>query len=223
MSEWATYRLSDLLLFSPRVFYRLFELVNAAAWPGHVITLVIGFALMFALMAPGIRRFQVGSVLLAGIWAWQAWFFLANHYVTINWAAAWFIPIFAAEAVLLLLAGAFNLCPPRAPPSSVSERVIQALFALALFAYPLFAPLTGRPIQQAEVFGIAPDPTAIATLLWLAAANDRFRWLPMVVPVLWCTLSGLTLWLLADPLFWLPPAIATTALICAGADRTRVD
>jgi hypothetical protein len=30
MSEWWTYTLSDFLLFSPRVYYRLFELHNRA-------------------------------------------------------------------------------------------------------------------------------------------------------------------------------------------------
>ena len=35
-SEWWTYSLSDLLLFSPRTYYRLFELYNEAVWPMHV-------------------------------------------------------------------------------------------------------------------------------------------------------------------------------------------
>jgi len=42
MSEWWTYRLSDLLLFSPRTYYRLFELYNAAIWPAQVLAVVIG-------------------------------------------------------------------------------------------------------------------------------------------------------------------------------------
>ena len=33
MSEWWTYSLSDFLLFSPRTYYRLFELYNLAIWP----------------------------------------------------------------------------------------------------------------------------------------------------------------------------------------------
>ena len=37
MSEWWTYSLSDFLLFSPRTYYRLFELYNLAVWPWHVL------------------------------------------------------------------------------------------------------------------------------------------------------------------------------------------
>ncbi len=39
MPDWSTYRLEDFLLFSPRTYYRLFELHNAAVWPGQVLAL----------------------------------------------------------------------------------------------------------------------------------------------------------------------------------------
>lgn len=39
-----------------------------------------------------------------------------------------------------------------------------ALTALGVPLYPLIGPLVGRDWSQAEVFGIHPDPTAVATL-----------------------------------------------------------
>ena len=36
MSEWWTYTLSDFLLFSPRTYYRLFELYNDEIWPAQI-------------------------------------------------------------------------------------------------------------------------------------------------------------------------------------------
>jgi len=36
MSEWWTYRPEDFLLFSPRVYWRLFELHNEALWPAQI-------------------------------------------------------------------------------------------------------------------------------------------------------------------------------------------
>ena len=42
MSEWWTYHLSDFLLFSPRTYYRLFELYNAAIWPAQIVALGAG-------------------------------------------------------------------------------------------------------------------------------------------------------------------------------------
>lgn len=219
MSAWTTYRLSDLLLFSPRVFYRLFELINIAAWPGHVLMLAIGLTMVFWLTKPNATRLRIGSVLLAGVWAWLAWFFLAKYYAAINWAAAWLIPVFVAEAVLLLIAGTFNSHRIGSGSTRSQTRTTPALFALVLLAYPLLAPLAGRPLQQAEVFGIAPDPTAIATMLWLAAARGRFCGLLMIVPLVWCVISGLTLWLLDDPMFWLPPTAAALALALARTGR----
>jgi hypothetical protein len=43
------------------------------------------------------------------------------------------------------------------------------LAAWALLGHPLLAPVFGRPLAQAEVFALAPDPTLIAILAWLLA------------------------------------------------------
>src|SRR5262249_53060993 len=51
----------------------------------------------------------------------------------------------------------------------------------------------GRPWPQAEIFGIAPDPTVVATLGVLIAA-DRTHWELLLVPLLWCAISGATMW-----------------------------
>src|SRR5262249_33995009 len=59
------------------------------------------------------------------------------------------------------------------------------IFVLALFAWPLVGRVLGRPWPQAEIFGIAPDPTVVATLGVLIAA-DRTHWELLLVPLLWC-------------------------------------
>ena len=41
MSEWWTYTPADFLLFSPRVYYRLFELYNRSFWPVAIVTLAL--------------------------------------------------------------------------------------------------------------------------------------------------------------------------------------
>ena len=46
MSEWWTYRLDDFLLFSPRVYWRMFELHNAAFWPLQLLTLAAGLIII---------------------------------------------------------------------------------------------------------------------------------------------------------------------------------
>ena len=52
MLDWS-YRLSDFLLFSPRVYWRMFELHNAALWPLPLAMLALGIAaLTVAILRP---------------------------------------------------------------------------------------------------------------------------------------------------------------------------
>jgi hypothetical protein len=83
------------------------------------------------------------------------------------------------------------------------------VYALAI--HPLIAPLSGRPWTQAEIFGLAPDPTAIATLGVLVAAA-RPNWLLLILPLLWCIISGLTLWTMESPEAPLVPLAAAVTL-----------
>ena len=79
----------------------------------------------------------------------------------------------------------------------------------------MVTPLFGRPWLQAEVFGVAPDPTVAATLGVLLAA-DRTRWELLVVPLLWCAIGGATLWAMQSPDASLMPAVALLVLVVAG-------
>jgi hypothetical protein len=92
---------------------------------------------------------------------------------------------------------------------------------------PLLAPLQGRVWASSEIFGIAPDPTAIATLGFLLFARGKFLPLLLPIPVLWCLLSGMTLWTMSALQAWVPLAtVALTAAACVwmvtiGVDRVR--
>jgi len=46
---------------------------------------------------------------------------------------------------------------------------------------------------------VAADPTALATVASLALVRRRIRWLLLVIPALWCTLTALTLWAMKVP------------------------
>ena len=85
---------------------------------------------------------------------------------------------------------------------------------LAIFAYPLLAlARDGGTWRQAEVFGIVPDPTVVATLgVLLAWRAPAIFWL---IPVSWCLVSGATLMELKIGHAWLLPALALTAVLAA--------
>ena len=200
MLDWS-YRLSDFLLFSPRVYWRIFELHNAALWPLPLAMLALGIAaLAVAILRPQ-RSGRPIAILLAVLWAWVGWSFVWERYATINWTAAYAAPLLAIEALSLLMAGGvLNRLSFETRGACGVAGVL--LIALAL-AYPLFAPLFGRPWYGAEIFGIAPDPTAIATLGLLLMARGRSTLLLYPIPLLWCLASDLTLWAMADPQAWI--------------------
>src|SRR6266545_3671958 len=105
MSEWWTYTLSDFLLFSPRTYYRLFELYNAAIWPAQVAAVGLGLAIPALLSRAAAVRGRLIAAILAACWLWVAIAFHANRYATINWAAVYFAWGFGFEAVLLIWTG----------------------------------------------------------------------------------------------------------------------
>ena len=214
MSEWWTYHLSDFLLFSPRTYYRLFELYNAAIWPGQVAAIAVGIAILVLLVAPGRSRGRVIAVLLAAAWLWVAWGYLWTRYATINWAATWFAAAFAVEALLLILVGAVGGGLSLTATADRVRRAGVAIFLFALAIQPLIGPLLGRSWRQVELFGLVPDPTVIATLGILMAAA-RTRWELMVIPLIWCAISGATLWTMEAPDTWVMPAAAVVALFLA--------
>ncbi len=213
MSEWWTYSLSSFLLFSPATYYRLFELHNAAWWPAQLAALAAGAAILFLALRGGEARARAALLLLAACWAWVAWAYHLDRYASINWAARYFGWAFAAQALLLAwsaVRGSLRFASPPAGPA----RAGLAICLVALAGWPLFAPLFGRGWAQAEVFGFAPDPTAVATLGVLLAA-ERMRPAMFVIPLLWCALSAALLWAMRSPEAMVVPAAALAALVLA--------
>src|SRR5262249_4544359 len=102
MSEWWTYRLSNFLLFSPRTYYRLFELYNNEIWPGQVPAFLAGLAVLALIRSAVPWRSRAIAAALGLSWLWVAWAYLYTRYASINWAATYFAGAFALEALLLL-------------------------------------------------------------------------------------------------------------------------
>ena len=219
MSEWWTYRPSDFLLFSPRTYYRLFELYNAEVWPGQLPALALGLLLWVALWQRRPWAPRAACVLLGAAWLWVAWAFHWQRFAGVNWAATWFAAAFAGQGLLLWLAA---LVPGGRieAPARAHRLGLALLLALLL---PALGLLLGRPWQQAEVFGLAPDPTVLATfavLLLLPHGGARARslrgastvWWLWPLPLLWAGITGMTLAAMHAAAAPLLPAAALVAL-----------
>jgi hypothetical protein len=206
MSEWWTYRPADLLMFSAQTYYRLLELYNRAVWPLHLAAAACGAALLACVVRDGPAAGRLAAALLALCWLWVGWAFHLERYATINLAGGYLAAGFAAQAALLLWS-AVRARLVLAPLRGHAVRVGHVVLLLALAGYPLLAVAGGRPWRQMEAFGLAPDPTAVATLGVLLLAESAPWWL-WPLPLLWCAVGSATLALLHAPLAWVPAALA---------------
>jgi uncharacterized protein DUF6064 len=196
MSEWWTYRLSDFLMFSPRAYWRMVELYNSEVWPAQLIGVGAGFVLLWLAALPRPAASRIIAALLAVAWLWVGWAFHWQHYAAINWAARYFAGAFWLQAVLLVIFGVLR-GGAQAPPAAAVPNLGWTLAVCGVVLYPLAGLAAGRPWSQAEVFGLMPEPTALASLgLLLAGGQPRAKVLS-IVPTLSFVVGMATLWMLS--------------------------
>jgi len=183
VSEWWSYRLGSFLLFSQRTYGSLVASYNAEIWPLQPVLVALCLvALVVAARSRSPLHARLVWLLLGGAWCWVAWAFHLRRFSTINWAAEYLAWVFALQGMALLWAGAVHSSLSFQPRSPARSALGGGIVVVALLAWPLVAPGLGRPWAQAESFGSFPDPTAIATLGFLALAPRAPGWL-MVIPL----------------------------------------
>ncbi len=214
MSEWWAYRPGDLLMVSLRVYERLFVLHNQALWPAQWLALALGAGLLLALWRPAAGRLRLALPVLAVAWVFVGWAFLWQRYAPVNWGIHYLVPLFALQALLLLVMAMGRGARVPASRRGASRWPGLGLVAYAVFVHPLTALLRGHGLDGAEVIGLAPDPLAIATLgLAVLVQPARHGWALLVIPALWCLTSAATLQLLGAPGAWLPLAAVVIAVV----------
>ncbi|MGC4368011.1 DUF6064 family protein [Hydrogenophaga sp. R2] len=231
MDEWWTYRPSDFLMFSPPIYWRLFESLNRTGWPLAILAVTLGLvawvtrrrARTSGIEATGSARLT--ALLMAGCCLYVAWAFFWQRFAPIYSAAPAFAALFALKAAVWALLGA-------SPGVSWAPRSYRTEFGvlLAIWAFvghPVLALIFGRSLWQAEWFGLAPDPTVLgglALLLMLdlsrCRASQVLFWTLWVVSLLWCAISSLTLWTLEERQGLILLTLGLLAL-SAGALRRR--
>lgn len=187
MGELTSYRLSDFILFSESAYYRQFELYNQAVWPLHVLSIILGLVILYVLRRrPAWAGRYISAVLIAG-WAWVAYAFLYQRFYQIHVVADLYALAFLLQAGLVVWYGLFK---DRFIRKSDNRIVIIAgliMLAIGFVFYPFIALMSGRNWQQFELFALAPDPTAVATLGIFLLLRAPF--ILFVIPLVWLMIS----------------------------------
>jgi hypothetical protein len=196
MSEWWDYGLADLLLFSPRVYYRLFETMNTVWWLAVAAAFIAGLVSVGLSLRHGHRGNRVILVLLSVIWTWVSYGFLWQYYQPINWAIPYLLPLFVIEALLMLVFAARPLPLRFGWRGDLTSWIGLGLLITAFVVYPFVGLIEGRTLLQAELFGSAADPTALGTLGFVLMSRGTWRWVLLPVPLIWCAVAAGTLWVM---------------------------
>ena len=219
MQDWWTYRLSDFLLFSPRTYYRMFELYHRSIWPAQVAALASLAAILLLMKREEAWARRGIAGVLAAWWLWVGITFHLDRYAQINWSAKYFAGLFAIQGLLLAWYGIVRARVQLRVARGVGDRVAVGLLVVAVLLEPIASRLAGRTWQQVELVGVTPDPTAIATIALLALAVPRSPWWLFVVPVIWCAIGGATLWALGSAEAWIVLLSGLAGLVLAMRHR----
>ncbi len=227
MDTWLTYTPADFLLFSPRVYERLFVLHNQDLWPWQIAALASGL-FVIVLAYRGTRSGSAGreaAIVLASLgtaWLIVAAVFFMGRYQAVNWLGTYIAPLAALQGgILIAMSFSRRARFIAAPANRFSYAAGIGLLTIAVLVYPLLAMAFGLDPKGAQFAGLTPDPTAIATLGTLALLEGRARAAAAVLPAAWCIFSALTLWTLDRADVFVTPTIVALALVAIAMPRNR--
>lgn len=212
MTEWLSYGLNDLLMFTPEVYCRLYERYNTWIWPAQWLAVAAGIGMAVAGRDAGRKASRAMAVLLGVAWLVIAWAFFVRYYAEIFLAAPYFGAGFAAEGVFLIAAGLLGRLRFAWHTDGIGRAGL-ALLLYSLVIHPLVLVAMGRDWRGAELFLLAPDPTAIGTLGLLLTIPGRSHIALAILPLLWCLVSGATFWAMDSQAGMLVPAAAMVAAV----------
>jgi hypothetical protein len=213
MDAWWTYGITDLVLFTPETYFRLFELYHREWWPMQLACLAMAVVILVCLWMRPARGGRVIAILLAASWAWVGWAFLHLRFAPIHWVANWYAVAFFLQALQLFIYGVSQRGMEFETGNTVRAGIGVFFLLCALLAMPAAAHLTGREWMQAELFAMTPDATALATLGLLLLVKGRVAAWLVIIPLAWCLVTGATLWALEAPEALILPAGAILTII----------
>lgn len=212
IDDIGSYSVSHFIPFVDEVYFRLFERHFEKWWPGHLLMLAHGVAV---LVIAWLGKPRALAVALAAPLAFCAVTFHFQLYAELTPVGKYFGWAFLIQAVLVLLWG-FTSKPSGKFRPTMPAITGAALAVFGLAIYPFLALGAERKLSGAEYLGMSPDPT-ICFLLGILLMSARPVWFLLLFPILilWAAATAGTLDALEAPMAMTLPAIAAIALFAA--------
>jgi hypothetical protein len=207
-----------MLPFTRGQFFALFVVYNEAVWPAQIVALVLGLAMLAAVVRPSPQRSRFVTAGLALMWLWTGVAYHWAFFTAINRAAWAFGALFVLQAALLAVAAARGRLD-FGWRAGVSGPLGAALVAYAIVVYPLVGLLAGHAYPGMPMFGIAPCPVVIFTFGLLLLTRSPLPRALVVMPLLWALIGGSAAFMLGVPQDWALLASAVVAPILWLRDR----
>jgi len=213
MANWLSYSISDFLPFSLETYNRLFALYNARFSPAFAVGLGLGLVALALPLRASVWRWRIVLMGFGLAWLWISWAFHLQTLQPLLWAAGPFALAFALQGGLLVASAVLPWEGRHSVDSFGGSKTGYGVLAIAVVLLPLAGLRTERPLSGLELFGTAPDPTAIATLALASMLPARLAWLLFPIPLAWCLVSTAMLWGLDSPVWPIPAALALITLV----------
>lgn len=198
--DWASYTLSDFILFSPEAYLALFDGQYNFRRRFVLITLDIASILVLIPLIgirPKVFWSRLGSLCLAATLIFVAYDFLWLRFLPINYMARYYAIGFVVQALLIFYVGVVRGQLFVVAPRGYSRTVGLGLVGYGFIFKLIVDSLISNNWIRSDFFGEAPDPTVIVLIgiliLSKEALGQRWNMILLALPILWCVISGLTL------------------------------
>ncbi|MDP2619684.1 MAG: DUF6064 family protein [Hyphomicrobiales bacterium] len=155
---------------------------------------------------------RLAGALLAAAWVWVGWAHQLQHMAILNFMAPVYGSAWIVQGGLIALTCAVLGRVRFRFGGGVRGWTGLALALFGLIGYPIVVLLLGYGWRSVPLAGMAPDPTAIFTAGFLAAARERPPLHLFVLPLGWAGVAAVSAYLLGFPLDY---AVAAAVLAAA--------
>lgn len=185
--------LRDLLIFSPESYFQIFELSNKALWPFQIALILLTAIVLFLFYKRHPFTSRLIFAWLACVWCFVAYWYFGQYYSQISTYAHNVSYFYYAQAFLLLCYAIFTRHDLGTPYKKPRWMIGGSFIFYGLLIHPIVSSLVwSQPLTHLELFSVAPDPTAIATIGFIILLPVKGYLLLTAIPSIWLLLSVMT-------------------------------